>query len=205
MDEGFPVRSRGAMRRRAQPRAVRPAELPGPMQAPPRSQRSIREIRLAEQATQGPLPTGGGPSTKDLDNQISGYGGGLALRKQPNQAVNWEAISESQKRVAQVIRETNARSGAQLGHQQQAYRQLTEAGGTGAHAEARNLAPDVMRRHADEMRQLVRDLQPEARVAVANATVARALRGYPQHFFYGSEGGDARTTASHSGFRAATA
>ena len=170
------------------------------MQGPPRSQRSIREIRLAEQATQGPLPTGGGPSTKDLDNQISGYGGGLALRKQPNQAVNWEAISESQKRVAQVIRETNARSGAQLGHQQQAYRQLTEAGGTGAHAEARNLAPDVLRRHADEMRQLVRDLQPEARVAVANATVARALRGYPQHFFYGSEG-DARTTTSHSGFR----
>ena len=174
------------------------------MQGPPRSQRSIREIRLAEQATQGPLPTGGGPSTKDLDNQVSGYGGGLALRKQPNQAVNWEAISQSQKRVAQVIRETNARSGAQLGHQQQAYRQLTEAGGTGAHAEARNLAPDVMRRHADEMRQLVRDLQPEQRVAVANATVARALRGYPQHFFYGSEG-DARTTTSHSGFRAATA
>ena len=201
MDEGFfPVRSRGAMRRRAQPRAVRPAELPGPMQGPPRSQRSIREIRLAEQATQGPLPTGGGPSTKDLDNQISGYGGGLALRKQPNQAVNWEAISEGQKRVAQVIRETNARSGAQLGHQQQAYRQLTEAGGTGAHAEARNLAPDVMRRHADEMRQLVRDLQPEARVAVANATVARALWGYPQHFFYaGSD--SSRTTTSHSDFR----
>ena len=203
MDEG-PVRSRGAMRRRAQPRAVRAAELPGAIQAPPRTQRSIREIRLAEQATQGPLPTGGGPSTKDLDNQISGYGGGLALRKQPNQAVNWEAISQSQKRVAQVIRETNARSGAQLGHQQQAYRQLTEAGGTGAHAEARNLAPDVLRRHVDEMRQLVRDLQPEQRVAVANATVARALRGYPQHFFYGSEG-DARTTTSHSGFRAATA
>ena len=51
--------------------------------------------------------------------------------------------------------------------------QLTEAGGTGAHAEARNLAPDVLRRHADEMRQLVRDLQPEERVAVANATVAK--------------------------------
>ena len=46
-----------------------------------------------------------------------------------------------------------------------------------------------------------RDLQPEERVAVANATVARALRGYPQHFFYGSEG-DARTTTNHSGFRA---
>ena len=33
------------------------------MQGPPRSQRSIREIRLAEQATQGPLPTGGGLGT----------------------------------------------------------------------------------------------------------------------------------------------
>ena len=204
MDEGFfPVRSRGAMRRRAQPRAVRPAELPGPIQTPPRSQRSIREIRLAEQATQGPLPTDFANSTKALDNQVS-FGGGVALRKQPNQAVNWEAISEAQKRVAQVIRETNARSGAQLAHQQQAYRQLTEAGLTGAHAEGRNNAPDALRQHADEMRQLVRDLQPEARVAVANATVARAVRGYPQHFFYGSEGDDARTTTSHSGFRVMT-
>ena len=91
------------------------------MQAPPRSQRSIRELRLAEQATQGPLPTGPEHmtnSTRALDKQISGLGGGVALRKQPHQAVDWEAMSEAQKRVAQVIRETNARSGAQLGHQQ---------------------------------------------------------------------------------------
>ena len=50
---------------------------------------------------------------------------------------------------------------------------------------------DAQRRHVAEMRQLVRDLQPEERVAVANATVVRVLRGYPQHFFYGLEG-DAR-------------
>ena len=177
------------------------------MQGPPRSQRSIRELRLAEQATQGPLPTGPEHmtnSTRALDKQVSGMGGGVGLRKQPHQAVDWEAMSEAQKRVARVIRETNERSGAQLGHQHQAYRQLTEAGGTGAHAEARNNAPDALRRHADEMRRLVRDLGPEARATVANAGVARALRGYagggPQHFFYGSED-SARTTTSHAGFR----
>ena len=74
------MRSRGAMRRRAQPRAVRPAQLPAPMQGPPRSQRSIRELRLAEQATQGPLPTGSEHmtnSTRALDKQVSGMGGGV--------------------------------------------------------------------------------------------------------------------------------
>ena len=199
MDEG-PIRSVGAMRRRAAPRAIRPAELPKPMQGPPRTQRSIRELRLAEQATQGPLPTGGGPNTKDIDRQVSEKGGGLALRKQPNQAVDWQALSEQTQRVAQVIRETNNRQAAQLGHQHEKYRQLTEAHGT-AHAEIQDNRSDAQRRHVAEMRQLVRDLQPEERVAVANATVARALRGYPQHFFYGSEGG-ARTATSHSGFRA---
>ena len=101
--------------------------------------------------------------------------------------------------MAQVISETNARSGAQLGHQQEKYRQLTEAQGT-AHAEMRDNRPDALCRHAQEMRQLVRDLQPEHRVAVANATVARALRGYPQHFFY-AQSDDNRTTTTHSGFR----
>ena len=62
----------------------------------------------------------------------------------------------------------------------------------------RRNSPSALQRHAQEMRQLVRDLQPEHRVAVANATVARALRGYPQHFFM-SEG--ARTVTSHGGFR----
>ena len=199
MDEGYPVRSIGAMRRRAVPRRVRPAQLPSAMEAPPRTQRSIRELRMAERATQGPLPTDFANSTKEVDSQVSSKRGGLALRKQTGQDVDWSALSEQTKRVAQVISETNVRSSAQLGHQYEKYRQLTEAQGT-AHAEMRDNRPDAMRRHAQEMRQLVRDLQPEHRVAVANATVARALRGYPQHFFY-AQSDDSRTTTAHSGFR----
>ena len=137
------------------------------MEAPPRTQRSIRELRMVERATQGPLPTDFANSTKEVDSQVSAKCGGLALRKQTGQDVDWSALSEQTKRVAQVISETNARSGAQLGHQHEKYRQLTEAQGT-AHAETRDNRPDAMRRHAQEMRQLVRDLQPEHRVAVAN-------------------------------------
>ena len=77
---------------------------------------------MVERATQGPLPTDFANSTKEVDSQVSAKRGGLALRKQTGQDVDWSALSEQTKRVAQVISETNARSGAQLGHQYEKYR-----------------------------------------------------------------------------------
>ena len=115
------------------------------MQAPPRNQRSIRELRMAERATQGPLSTDFANSTKAMGQQVAAMRGGLALRKEPSQAIDWEALSDQAKRVAQVMRENSQRTG--LGHQQEKYRQLTEARGT-AHAEMRRNSPSALQRHA---------------------------------------------------------
>ena len=85
-------------------------------------------------------------------------------------------------------------------NQQQAAAQsqiLSNAMGS-THAERRPLQHEAILRHQEEMRNLVRSLRPEERSLVQNASVARALRGYPDQFFSGSRG--SRTTTSLSGF-----
>ena len=140
---------------------------------------------------------------KSVDNTVATVGDlvqakGANLSALQSKPVDFHQIFQQSKNVEAVLQQMHGRQRAD--NQQQAAAQsqtLSNAMGS-THAERRPLQHEAILRHQEEMRNLVRSLRPEERSLVQNASVARALRGYPDQGFSGSRG--SRTTTSLSGF-----
>ena len=158
--------------------------------------RSVRQMRPLTEEAQQTLP-------KSVDNTVATVGD-LVLAKGANlsalqsKPVDFHQIFQQSKNVEAVLQQMHGRQRA--ANQQQAAAQSHVLSSTmgSTHAERRPLQHEAILRHQEEMRNLVRSLRPEERSLVQNASVARALRVYPDQFFSGSRG--SRTTTSLSGF-----
>ena len=140
---------------------------------------------------------------KSVDNTVATVGD-LVLAKGANlsalqsKPVDFHQIFQQSKNVEAVLQQMHGRQRAANVQQAAAQSQVLSGAMGSAHAERRPLQHEAILRHQEEMRNLVRSLRPEERSLVQNASVARALRGYPDQFFSGSRG--SRTTTSLSGF-----
>jgi len=140
---------------------------------------------------------------KSVDNTVATVGD-LVLAKGANlsalqsKPVDFHQIFQQSKNVEAVLQQMHGRQRAANLQQAAAQSQTLSNAMGSTHAERRPLQHEAILRHQEEMRNLVRSLRPEERSLVQNASVARALRGYPDQFFSGSRG--SRTTTSLSGF-----
>ena len=144
---------------------------------------------------------------KFVDNTVATVGD-LVLAKGANlsalqsKPVDFHQNFQQSKNVEAVLQQMHGRQRAANQQQAAAQSQILSNAMGSTHAERRPLQHEAILRHQEEMRNLVRSLRPEERSLVQNASVARALRGYPDQFFSGSNGGSrgSRTTTSLSGF-----
>ena len=142
---------------------------------------------------------------KSVDNTVATVGD-LVLAKGANlsalqsKPVDFHQIFQQSKNVEAVLQQMHGRQRAANLQQAAAQSQTLSNAMGSTHAERRPLQHEAILRHQEEMRNLVRSLRPEERSLVQNASVARALRGYPDQGFSGSGSRGSRTTTSLSGF-----
>ena len=140
---------------------------------------------------------------KSVDNTVATVGDlvqakGANLSALQSKPVDFHQIFQQSKNVEAVLQQMHGRQRAANLQQAAAQSQTLSNAMGSTHAERRPLQHEAILRHQEEMRNLVRSLRPEERSLVQNASVARALRGYPDQGFSGSRG--SRTTTSLSGF-----
>ena len=140
---------------------------------------------------------------KSVDNTVATVGDlvqakGANLSALQSKPVDFHQVFQQSKNVEGVLQQMHGRQRAANLQQAAAQSQVLSNAMGSTHAESKPLQHEAILRHQGEMRNLVRSLRPEERSLVQNASVARALRGYPDQFFSGLRGG--RTMTSLSGF-----
>ena len=161
-------------------------------------QLSVRQMRPLTEEAQQTLP-------KSVDNTVATVGdltqarGANMSAMQSGSPVDFHQQFLQSKNVEAVLQQMHGRQRAADLQQAAAQSQVLSGAYGSVHADRLPLQHEAILRKHDELRSLVRTLRPEERSLVANANVARTLRGYPEQFFIGSNA-DTRTTTSLSGF-----
>ena len=136
---------------------------------------SVRRMRPMLEEAQQDMPKSVDNSTLNSLNYVTAAGAGLAQRKRP---VDFAKLEQQTKNVMAVMQHMDLR--ARAGNNQQKHFQsqhFTEAFGS-VHAERQPLRyADIDRRH-QELRALVAGLRPDQQALVANADIARQMRGF---------------------------
>ena len=160
-------------------------------------QLSVRQMRpLTEEAMQT-LPKTSDNTVATVGDLVAGKGANLAaLQSNP---VDFHQQFQQSKNVEAVLQQMQNRQRAADSQQAAAQSQVLSGYGGSTHAEKQPLQHDAILRQHDEMRNLVRSLRPEQQSLVANANLARTIRGYPDQFFIGTPS-QSRTTTSLSSF-----
>ena len=121
---------------------------------------------------------------KSVDNTVATVGDlvqakGANLSALQSTPVDFHQIFQQSQNVEAVLQQMHGRQRAANLQQAAAQSQILSNAMGSTHAERRPLQHEAILRHQEEMRNLVRSLRPEERSLVQNASVARALRGYP--------------------------
>ena len=150
---------------------------------------SVRRMRPMLEEAQQNLPKSVDNSTLNSLNYVTAAGAGLAQRKRP---VDFAKLEQQTKNVMAVMQHMDLR--ARAGNNQQKHFQsqhFTEAFGS-VHAERQPLRyADIDRRH-QELRALVAGLRPDQQALVANADIARQMRGFAPSVPHGMHPGAQR-------------
>ena len=155
-------------------------------------------MRALTEEAQQTLPKSVDNTTATVGDLVQAKGANLSAL-QSGSAVDFHQIFQQSKNVEAVLLQMHGRQRAANLQQAAAQSQVLSGAMGSTHAERRPLQHEAILRHHEEMRDLVRSLRPEERSLVANASLARRMRGYPDQFFIGSSRGS-RTTTSLSGF-----
>ena len=136
---------------------------------------SVRRMRPMLEEAQQEMPKSVDNSTLNSLNYVTAAGAGLAQRKRP---IDMAKLEQQTKNVMAVMQHMDMRQRALNNQQRHAQsQQFSDAYGS-VHAERGCLRHgDIQRQHA-EIRALVAGLRPEEQTLIANAQVARQLRGF---------------------------
>ena len=156
-------------------------------------------MRALTEEAQQTLPKSVDNTTAAVGDLVQAKGANLSAL-QSGSAVDFHQIFQQSKNVEAVLQQMHGRQRAANQQQATAQSQVLSGAMGSTHAERRPLQHEAILRHHEEMRDLVRSLRPEEKSLVANASLARRMRDYPDQFFSGSSSSRSRTTTSLAGF-----
>ena len=160
---------------------------------------SVRQMRPLTEMAQQTLPKSHDNTMATLGDLVSARGGPKMAAMQQGKLVDFHAQAQARKNALAVQQQMHGAQVAASRQQAAADSQILAGTTNSVHAEERPLHNEAIARHHAEMRNLVRSLRPEEQALVANASIARRMRGYPEQFYIGS-----RTTHSVGGWSQAT-